>query len=312
MTSDPDPNNQHAYPVEVQVSQHAQAIERIGDCLREYLNATGGDPKQEVAQGLKFWNEDEGPNAKVNPEALRAMLARKDAIEIWQEMSLRLVGWAFFGGFVTELELNPGIEPRRRLSRALSGELLRKPTIWPDFSLVVLPRSVAKELDDALLALEYGETQSILRPRKVAGRRMNHSLEDLEEAALLVVHFRYGSGETKTDAIAAVAEAYGVAPETVRQWEKKQSDVQRELNRVSALAGAQKAGLTREAALRRSKLDWQAKNRRAEIKSSREEWEEDWWGWAENMNRPEARARLDLAKLAQRYKQTKRDAKSFG
>jgi hypothetical protein len=102
--------------------------------------------------------------------------------------------------------------------RALAGVLFHLLGFWPP----------ARELAEALRALDEGEVRPLLRPGGgkggggTRGRQGSaYSLDQLRLKAHAHVAFRRGLGASEEAARAAVAEAFGVTPEALRQWVKR-------------------------------------------------------------------------------------------
>ena len=73
---------------------------------------------------------------------------------------------------------------------------------------------------EALLALDYGETLPLLRPKGKHKKRGYRELK-LQLRALAFVEYRVALGQKKYEAQEIVAAAFGVDHQTIRTWEKR-------------------------------------------------------------------------------------------
>ena len=137
---------------------------------------------------------------------------------------------------------------------------------------------------------------------------MAYTLSGLEQTAIMLVGWRYGEQGTKRQAMEAVAHAYGVSFDTVRQWERKHAGRDLDIVARSALAAARAKGLDRASALRRSKADFAQDSLRYNSNLTRDEWESRRWRQARRDAK--AWAEVDLDSAASQYKAAKLKAKT--
>ena len=82
------------------------------------------------------------------------------------------------------------------------------------------PRDLAWRLAEALKALEFGDTHSLLEPKKTGLTKPAYARMALELRALEFVEFRAGQGIKKYRATEQVAKAFGCSVPTVNSWGK--------------------------------------------------------------------------------------------
>lgn len=94
----------------------------------------------------------------------------------------------------------------------------------PDLVFVPLPANYVAFLIENLNALDQGEQETIFEPNKTGKHSHPYAWAKAREEAILHVAFRQGGGRTKTGARELVGKAIGVAPNTLRDWERDTSD----------------------------------------------------------------------------------------
>ena len=118
------------------------------------------------------------------------------------------------------------------------------------------PEPLTLRLIEALEALDHGEVQELLAPAKTNLRANPYSRWRLEMKALQHVEYFYARGNKKGWAQRKVGLAYGLSPNTVRNWERNLRQNLGQLHVSRNLAFASTAGLNIEAA-HQGKLDKQ-------------------------------------------------------
>lgn len=113
-----------------------------------------------------------------------------------------------------------------------------------------LPGRLAWRLMEALEALEYGDVHPLLEPRTTDFSKPAYSRMMLQLQALQFVEYRAGRGIKKFLAVEEVAEAYGCAESTVRNWREPLCKRIGYLKITSALAFAHNAGASMRRARR--------------------------------------------------------------
>ena len=73
---------------------------------------------------------------------------------------------------------------------------------------------------NAIDALNFGSIPQLFRPREKRGRH-TYEIRQLELRALEFLAFRRGQGFQRRAAIGSIAEAFGVAQETIFSWQKR-------------------------------------------------------------------------------------------
>lgn len=110
------------------------------------------------------------------------------------------------------------------------------------------PSALARRAVEALEALDWGETQEMLRPEKTSLDRNAYTRHQLELQALMHVEYFKARGMKKLAAQAKVGKAYGREFDTVRGWEWR---LRRKLGALEVsrmLSFAHNAGRNAEAA----------------------------------------------------------------
>lgn len=113
-----------------------------------------------------------------------------------------------------------------------------------------LPGRLAWRLMEALEALEYGDVHPLLEPRTTDFSKPAYSRMMLQLQALQFVEYRAARGIKKFHAVEEVAEAYGCAESTVRNWREPLCKRIGYLKVTSELAFAHNAGASMRRAQR--------------------------------------------------------------
>lgn len=113
-----------------------------------------------------------------------------------------------------------------------------------------LPGHLAWRLVEALEALEYGDVHPLLEPRTTDLSKPAYSRMMLQLQALQFVEYRTARGTKKLHAVDEVADAYGCAVSTVRNWREPLCKRIGYLKVTSELAFAHNAGASRRRARR--------------------------------------------------------------
>lgn len=142
----------------------------------------------------------------------------------------------------TPTEQNPQAE-----RQMLANLLERNPGGFP---LELVGRAV-----EALKALEFGETQDVLRPEKTNRDRNAYTRWRLELRALAHVEYLHARGIKKLKAFETVGEAYGRDVETVRKWGYRLRKDIGNLEVSRALSFARNSAGSAEAAKRQARSD---------------------------------------------------------
>lgn len=126
--------------------------------------------------------------------------------------------------------------------RALAAVLERMLGFW----------GPARDLAEALRALEFGEVRPLLVPGGKGRHGPAYTLRALRLRALVYVEFRRGCGDSEEDARHEVAAAFGVSAEAVSTWRKrlpvKKDPAIQELLRIGRDSGERLRSLSTRAA----------------------------------------------------------------
>ncbi|OWK20624.1 hypothetical protein AJ88_27605 [Mesorhizobium amorphae CCBAU 01583] len=95
----------------------------------------------------------------------------------------------------------------------------------PDLVFVPLPANYVSFLIEHLNALDHGEQDTIFQPNQTGKHSRPYAWAKAREEAILHVAFMQGGGRTKTVSRELIGQAIGVAPNTLRDWEREISDL---------------------------------------------------------------------------------------
>jgi hypothetical protein len=122
-----------------------------------------------------------------------------------------IIGWA-----ARDLGLWPSKEEYERLSAEDRRALL---SVSIAFGLPILQFQAASEIADALIGLNGGEEQELLRKSGVGRRRAEpFQAADAEFDLLKYIRWQHGRGRKVADAEAEVAQAVGCTIDAIRKW----------------------------------------------------------------------------------------------
>jgi len=165
--------------------------------------------------------------ARLNP-ACQEVLRSQLGVELNDDShALELLGSLFAVNRPAEVE---GSEIDERLDE-LSEELTKKNIGLDDEALrraivrLLLSTSADSSvwrfpLSHALSALNYGEVDDFFKPARKRRRGQSYKLDWTRADAIMYVHYLVGKGLKKHVALARVAKALAVSPETLRSWEQ--------------------------------------------------------------------------------------------
>lgn len=205
---------------------------RILSLLAEQLAGWAIDHQIGLAlNGLEFV-PGHPSGARDHPDYLRVK-ARADS----HEHEAR--GSAYFQSAYFELDI-PTERNARAERRMLANLLYANPGGFPI--------SLARSASEALKALDWGETQDLLRPEKTGRDEDSYTTDQLKLRALMHVEYFNAQGTKKNSAQTTVGDAYGRGQDIVRGWEPTLREILGTLEVTSMLSVAENLGVNAKAA----------------------------------------------------------------
>jgi hypothetical protein len=173
---------------------------------------------EDVARLLDKVNDLRGRFDNVGLSDLERASAAMQATYLWTALSRQVFGWAFSGVF-QHIRAFDG-PSREELSIYIEGAV----DVADDICLIAMPTDLAFELEEALDALNRGETTAILKPNKLPGKKNKFngaiSLRTRRYGAVEWCKYLEGQGHPAGVSEERVARAYGVETTTIREWKK--------------------------------------------------------------------------------------------
>jgi len=190
-----------------------------------------------------------------------------EAVEIATRLTAGLAGWAMhylLGAQLSSAEDGRALEALGGAlnGRVAAGDAQLSRAVRRDLCRTLLrtvrhswPAALREELDDALLALDFGEQHELLTPEPTRSHGPGLTLLRLREQAVWIVDALQIAGMARFEAEIAVADCYGVSRESIRGW--KRTVKQRWAGRTATLAqatGVPRAGRARALLFGKDKL----------------------------------------------------------
>jgi hypothetical protein len=117
---------------------------------------------------------------------------------------------------------NGGWPERRAETAQLDRAVMRAVlNVGFGFTQPILPVSLAREIIEALRALDFGETYPIFAPTNTGKHGLPFTLAGFRLTAVEYMHFLLGTGITRSNAETRAGGIFGVAAATIKSWERR-------------------------------------------------------------------------------------------